>query len=187
ESTHRVKVCFGEGARHGAVVHLTVSRRQVWRHSSKVIEEVVTASLKVGKGALHRRTKAKWVDIKPRSGGVRRRVWRRSLVTEKQSGDQAEAVNAARKTPAAIIEPSEGYKKPVAGNVAIPAENAIETLPEIGNDHNVGLVIAGAGFDPRLPLTHLIGCSQIRVPIGASNFKTTEFVWQKEVDHGGEG
>src|SRR4029453_3005391 len=110
---------------------------------------------------------------------------RRSLVTEKQSGDQAEAGNAARKTPAAIIDPSEGYKKPVAEKVAVPGENAIETLPEIGHHHDISLIITGAGFDPRLPLTHLIGCSQVRVPIGASNFKTTEFLYQKEVTHAG--
>src|SRR5206468_3711438 len=53
----------------------------------------------------------------------------------------------------------------------------------IGNDHDISLVIAGAGFDPCLPLAHLIGGSEVCVPVSPPNLESTEFVYQKEVDH----
>ena len=114
-------------------------------------------------------------------------MWRRRVGTEKQLRDQAEtdkASNVARLIPAAHIEsPKRNLKFPFARNVAVAAKQAAGTLPEIGNDHNVGLVIAGAGFNPCLPLAHVIGRSQVCVSITAPDLQPTEFVYQKEVDH----
>ena len=59
-------------------------------------------------------------------------------------------------------------------------------LPEIGNDHNVGLVISGAGFDPCLPLAHFIGRSHVCVSVSAPDLQAAEFVDQEEVDHAGD-
>src|SRR5439155_3700814 len=38
-----------------------------------------------------------------------------------------------------------------------------------------------------LPLAHVIGCSQVCVPVTAPDLQTTEFVDQKEVDHASNG
>src|SRR4029450_9674033 len=93
--------------------------------------------------------------------------------------------NVAREFPAAIIEATPGYLKGVAGEIAVAAENSSGTLPEISNDHNVGLIISCAGFDSCLPLAHLIGRSHVCVPIAAPDLQATELVDQKEVDHTG--
>ena len=120
-------------------------------------------------------------------------MWRRRIhadlresvgaLTEKQPGNQAAIHDAARLIAAASIEPTPGYLKRVAGNVSIAAENTTSTLEEVGNYYNVGLVIASTGFQPCLPFTHLVGCSHVCVPVGASDFQTAEFVNQEEVDH----
>ena len=75
--------------------------------------------------------------------------------------------------------------KRVTGNVPVAAEKASSTLPEIGNDHNVGLVISRASFQPRLPLAHFIRRSQVRVPVTAPDLQAAKLVDQKEVDHAG--
>src|SRR6476659_8222278 len=106
--------------------------------------------------------------------------------TEKHFREQAEHSNAARFFHDATIESPPRYLKGVTGNVPIAAEEASSPLPEIGNDHNVGLVVAGASFQPRLPLSHIVRRSQICVPVTASNFQATEFVDQKKVDHAGD-
>src|SRR5262249_10194204 len=67
----------------------------------------------------------------------------------------------------------------------VATENATGALPEIGNDHDIGFVISGTGFDPSLPFTHIIGRSQVCVPVGTSDFQATEFVDQEEVNHAG--
>src|SRR6266550_1125293 len=107
---------------------------------------------------------------------------------EKQFRDQAETYktsNMAREGPAAKIVSPPRYLKGVTGEIPIGAEKPAGTLPEIGNDHNVGLVISGAGFDPCLPLAHVVGCSHVCVSVTASDLHPTEFVDQKEIDHAG--
>src|SRR5439155_7380432 len=60
-------------------------------------------------------------------------------------------------------------------------------FPEIGNDNDIRLVVSGAGFQPCLPLTHIVGRSQIRVPVLSANLQSPEFVDQEEIDHAGDG
>ena len=93
--------------------------------------------------------------------------------------------NAARLIPAASIESPPRYLKGVTGNVPVAAEKASSTLPEIGNDYNVGLVISRASFQPRLPLAHFIRRSQVRVPVTAPDLQAAKLVNQKEVNHTG--
>src|SRR5207245_8261711 len=80
------------------------------------------------------------------------------------------------------VEPAKPGEIPVARNVAVPAKEAAGTLPEISNDHNVSLIISGAGFEPCLPLTHLVGRSQVCVPVTAPALNHAELVDQKVVD-----
>src|ERR1700730_13500010 len=107
-------------------------------------------------------------------------MWRRVFVAEKQSRDQAEALHPARFIRTAHIISPKPAEIPVARNVTIPAEDAAGTLKEIGNDHDVGLVISRPCFDPCVPLAHVIGRSKVCVPIIAPYLQTTEFVDQKE-------
>src|SRR5438046_4847138 len=87
---------------------------------------------------------------------------------------------------AAIIDPTPGYFKGVTGEFPVAAEKAAGALPEIGNDHNVGLIISRAGFQPRLPLAHIVRRSEVCVPVTAPYLQPTELVYQKEVDHAGD-
>src|SRR5438093_13080887 len=80
---------------------------------------------------------------------------------EKQPGNQATVLHAAREIPAACVESPKGNKEAVRGNVPIPAENPAGALPEIGNNNNISLVINGAGFQPCLPLAHFVGGTQV--------------------------
>src|SRR6266536_1327644 len=108
-------------------------------------------------------------------------------LTEKQPRQQATVLHTAREIPAARIKSAKRNKEPVGRNIAVTAENAAGAFPEIGNHHNVGLVITGAGFQPCLPLAHVVGGSQVRIPVSAANFQTAEFVDQEEVDHTRDG
>src|SRR4030095_4541620 len=108
---------------------------------------------------------------------------RKTSGAEKHFREQAERSNAARSTRGASIGPSKGCLKGVTGNVPVAAEETAGTLPEIGNDHNVCLVITGAGFQPCLPLTHVIGGSHVCVSITASDLQPTELVDQEKVNH----
>src|SRR5882724_3280660 len=103
--------------------------------------------------------------------------------TEKHTWTQAAELNAAREIEAASIKSAPGNLKGVTGQVPIGAKDATGSLPKIGNDHNLGFIISSAGFDPCLPLTHVVGRSQVCVPITAPDFQSTELVDQKEVDH----
>jgi len=70
--------------------------------------------------------------------------WRR-VRTEKQFWDQAETYNisdVARLMLAAIIDPTPGYFKGVTGETPVTAKKAAGALPEIGNNNDIGLVIA---------------------------------------------
>src|SRR5437773_4593203 len=102
---------------------------------------------------------------------------------EKEARQEAAICNAAREVAAAIIEPTKRYLKPIAGNIPIPAEETTGAFPEIGNHNDVGLVIAGTSFYPGFPLTHLVGCSQICVPVSTSDLKTAELVDQEKVHY----
>src|SRR5205809_3131794 len=107
---------------------------------------------------------------------------RKTSGAEKHFREQAERSNAARSTRGASIGPSKGCLKGVTGNVPVAAEETAGTLPEIGNDHNVGLVITGAGFQPCFPLADIVGRSQVCVPVTAPELQPVKFVDQKEVD-----
>src|SRR6266487_4002089 len=106
---------------------------------------------------------------------------------EEQTRNQPAADNAARKVAAAIVPSAKGNKEAVGRNVPVAAENSAGAFPEIGDNNDVRLVVAGAGFDPCLPFAHFIGSSQIGVPVSPSDFKTAELVDQEEVDHAGDG
>ena len=113
-------------------------------------------------------------------------MWRRRVYAEEQTGDQTgtgRTSNVTREVSAASIGSSKPVEIPVARNIAVAAEKAACALPEIGNDHNIGLIVAGASFQPRLPFTHVIGRSEIRVAVSATDFQAAEFVDQEEVDH----
>ena len=112
---------------------------------------------------------------------VHTRQWETAR-SEKHRREQAAAANATREIPTALIESPKGNKESVSRNVAVSAEEATSALPEIGDDNDVCLVIAGAGFQPCLPFAHVIGRSEVCVPISASNLQATEFVDQEEVD-----
>src|SRR6266853_6674680 len=111
---------------------------------------------------------------------------RKTSGAEKHSREQAELSNAARFLKAAVVESPKTCLKGVTGNVPVTAKEAAGTLPEIGNDHNIGLVISGAGFEPCFPLAHVVGRSQICVPVSAPDLQAAKFVDQKEVDHAGD-
>src|SRR4029078_12599079 len=108
---------------------------------------------------------------------------RRSVRAEKQTGDQTFSLHSALKIPTANVESSKWKKVPVAGNVAVTAEQATGALIEIGDHHDIGLVIAGAGFQPRFPFTHIIGPSHFCISVGATDLQATDLVNQEEVDH----
>src|SRR5207244_7101145 len=86
---------------------------------------------------------------------------------------------------AAGIKSSKPPKLPVRRTVALPANDPVETLVEVCDDYDVGFIVASARFDPCLPLAHLVGGSQIAIPIGAAKFQTTELVDHEEVYHAG--
>src|SRR5438270_10571451 len=118
--------------------------------------------------------------------GLRETALARRSVGEKQAREQAFTPNAAGEVTTARIESSEAREIPVGRNVAVPAKEAVQALPEIGNDHDIGLVISGASFQPGLPFAHLIGSSQVCVPVLPTDLQTAEFVDQEEVDHAGD-
>ena len=72
----------------------------------------------------------------------------------------------------------------VTGNVAVTTVDG-GPIVGIGNDHDIGLVISRPGNHPRLGLACVIGGAQVRIANTASNLQTTEFVFQKDVEHTG--
>src|SRR6266436_6598472 len=113
-------------------------------------------------------------------------MWRRRVCAEVQTGDQtgtARSSKVTREVSAASNDSSKPVEIPVARKIAVSAEKTACALPEIGNDHDICFVVSGAGFDPCLPVAHVIGRSEIGVPVSAPNLKAAEFVNQKEVDH----
>src|SRR4029077_6097775 len=85
----------------------------------------------------------------------------------------------------AAIKTAERSLISVAADTTVVAEQAVEALEEIGDDHNIGLVFAGTGFQPCFPLAHLVGRSHVCVPITPSDLHPTEFVYQEKVNHTG--
>src|SRR6266478_3260890 len=116
-------------------------------------------------------------------------MWRRRGYAEEQSGDQTgtgRTSKVTREVSAASIDSSKPVEIPVARKIAVSAEKTACALPEIGNDHDIGLIISRASFDPCLPFAHVIGRSEICVPVSAPDFQTAELMNQKEVDHAGD-
>src|SRR5262249_26884345 len=116
-------------------------------------------------------------------------MWRRGVCAEEQTRDQtgtATTSNVTREIAAACVKSAKPVEITVGRNIAVAAENAAGPLPEIGNHHDIRLVISGAGFDPCFPLSHIIGRSEIGVAVSATDFQATEFVDQEEVDHAGD-
>ena len=110
---------------------------------------------------------------------------RRRVRAEEQARDQAQAettADVARLSRAARIESTPGNRPRVTANVTVTAVNG-SPIVKIGNHEDISLVISRAGFDPTLQLTCIIGRTQVRVAIAASDFETTELVYQKDVDH----
>src|SRR6266480_822553 len=95
---------------------------------------------------------------------------------------QAEASYLARKTRAPKIKSPKGLRIPVAGKFTVAAED-VGPIVEIGNHHDVGLVISHARFEPGLQLTRVVGRTHVRVPHTAPDLKATELVDQKDVEH----
>src|SRR5436190_16641914 len=95
-------------------------------------------------------------------------MWRRGICAEEQAGNQPathEPSIVAREVSAAIIESTPRDEIPVGRNITVAAEKTACALKEIRNDHNIGFIISGARFDPCLPLTHIVGGSQVCVSI----------------------
>src|SRR6516164_7608714 len=109
--------------------------------------------------------------------------YRRASRAKEQARKQTSALNATRFVAAAIIKSAKWNKEGVTRNVAVGAKNTTPAFPEIGNNNDIRLVVAGARFDPRFPLSHVVGSSHIRVAVRPSDFQSTEFVDQEEVDH----
>src|SRR5439155_23661403 len=113
--------------------------------------------------------------------------------TEKHARSQTEpkkgkrySYAAAGYTELAIIKSSPRYVKRISRQVPVTTEEATSPFPEIGNDDDIGLVIARAGLDPCLPFAHAVGGSQVGVPVTASDLQSMELVDQKEVNHAGD-
>src|SRR6266446_1189080 len=114
-----------------------------------------------------------------RQRGVHTELRKTSRTEKYFREEQAEPLNATRFIKAATIGPTKRYVKRVSRQVSVPAEQAAGTPPEIGNDHNIGLIISSAGFKPCLPFAHVVGGSQVCVPVTAPYLHPTEFVDQK--------
>ena len=95
-----------------------------------------------------------------------------------------ELADGAGKIPLRLSNPPQASRIRVTVNVAVATVDG-SPIVEIGNDHDIGLVISRAGFHPRLQLARVVGGAQVRVANTASNLKTTELVYQKDVDHTG--
>src|SRR5438067_7731232 len=94
----------------------------------------------------------------------------------------AERADDARKIRAAIIKSAPRKLVRVTGNVAITTIDG-GPIVGIGNDHDIGLLISRPGNQPRLELACVIGGTQVRITNAASNLQTTEFVFQKDIEH----
>src|SRR5438552_8813725 len=109
-------------------------------------------------------------------------MWRRRVRAEKQARSQAEPSDVAGKIPTASIKSTPIKRLRVTGDVAVATVDGC-SIVGIGNDHDIGLVIPGAGNHPHLDLARIVGGAQICVADTAADLETAEFVLQKDVDH----
>ncbi|KAF5408038.1 MAG: hypothetical protein Udaeo2_18340 [Candidatus Udaeobacter sp.] len=109
------------------------------------------------------------------------RRWR--VRAEEQTRDQTFTLHSTWEVRAANVESSKGSEIPVGRNVAVTTEQATRALVHVGDHHYVRLVIAGAGFQPCFPFTHIVGCSHVCVSVRATDLQASELVDQEEVDH----
>src|SRR5437667_10016757 len=72
----------------------------------------------------------------------------------------------------------------VTGNVAVATVDS-GPIVGVGNDHDIGLVISRSGNHPRLELACVIRGAQVCGANTSSNLQTTEFVFQKDIEHPG--
>src|SRR5438067_520602 len=192
------KVFIAYITRERAIEDLPVCRRQGRCESGKVKEEVIPAAFVVSTelreehprvvntrcAGIRIRINDIRVLIERRRLSVRRRMgkrrvhaWLRKTTWAKEhAGVQAKALDAAREIAAADVVTSEGNKEGIRRNVAVPAKEPVETLVEVGDDYDIGFIVACARFDPCLPLAHLVRGSQVGISVAAANFQTTEFV-----------
>ena len=82
----------------------------------------------------------------------------------------------------AKFKTSPRLREPITADVAVAAEDG-GSIVEIGNHHDVGLVISHTGFEPAFKLARVVRCSQVCVPNTAPDLQTTELVYQKDVEH----
>src|SRR4051812_22973560 len=80
---------------------------------------------------------------------------------QKTSSAASVHLERRREINAACVKPAVRNKESIGRKLAIGAENTTGTLPKIGDDHDIGFLIAGASFQPCLPLTHIIGGSHV--------------------------
>src|SRR5439155_12653136 len=118
-----------------------------------------------------------------RQRGVHTELRKTSRTEKYFREEQAEPLNATRFIKAATIGSAQRYVKRVSRQVPVTTKEAADTPPEIGNDHNVGLVVSGAGFQPCFPFAHVVGGAQVCVPVTAPYLHPTERVQKKKVDH----
>src|SRR5437762_10526348 len=118
---------------------------------------------------------------------------RRRVPTKKQLRNQSKALRSlgvaeraddAGKIPTAIIKSAPWVLVRVTGNVAVATVDG-GPIVGIGNDHDIGLVISRPGNQPRLDLACVIGGAKVGIADTASDLQTTEFVFQKDVEHTG--
>src|SRR5437868_2342858 len=119
---------------------------------------------------------------------------RRRVPTKKQLRDQSKAewsrgvgeylADEAGKIITAKINSAPRSLVRVTGNVAVATVDGSPIIG-IGDDHDIGLVISRSGNHPCLELACVIGGAQIRIANTASNLHTTEFVFQKDIEHTG--
>src|SRR5436190_11412353 len=118
---------------------------------------------------------------------------RRRVPTKKQLRNQSKALRSlgvaeraddAGKIETAIIKSAPSILVRVTGNVAITTVDG-GPIVGIGNDHDIGLVISRPGNHPCFRLACVIGGAQVRIANTASNLQTTEFVFQKDIEHTG--
>src|SRR6266513_4350191 len=162
------EVLVANVAREGSIVSLTVSPRNRRRQGREIESRKVP------------------IRIRNVAGVSRIVLWacRRVRYRLIELWLQAEASYLARKTRAPKIKSPKGLRIPVAGKFTVAAED-VGPIVEIGNHHDVGLVISHARFEPGLQLTRVVGRTHVRVSHAAPDLKATEFVDQKDVEHTG--
>src|SRR5262249_14731200 len=97
---------------------------------------------------------------------------RNTFWAEKHVRGQSAISNATRLIATATIKSPKWDAKRVSRQAPVAAETPAGALPEIGDDHNIGLVIASAGFQPCFPFTHVVGRTQVCITVTASDLQS---------------